>query len=133
MGIIMAPGILRTTEFHNHWAYSFQIKFIGTVFCVLACIGLYVYNVMVICPSAHNGHAHGHENGSWNLVAARTQQPIGRFTPNQFIGTDLACRCATTWLFAHGGIMDMPMGMKRAPGILRLSIHPSVPHPVSAL
>ena len=32
-------------------------------------------------------------------------------------GTILACRCAMSWLFAHGSIMGMPMGMIKAPGI----------------
>ena len=41
-----------------------------------------------------------------------------------FIGTVLACRCATAWSFAHGGIMGMPMSMIRAPGILwMLELH----------
>ena len=34
MGMIKAPGILRTSELHNHWADSLKIKFVGTV---LAC------------------------------------------------------------------------------------------------
>ena len=62
MGMIRAPGILRTPELCNHRADSLQIKFIGIV---------------------------------------------------------LACRCATPWSFAHQGIMGMPMGMIRAPGVLR--------------
>ena len=33
----------------------------------------------------------------------------------KFIGTVLACRCPASWLFAHGGIMGMLMGMIRAP------------------
>ena len=29
---------------------------------------------------------------------------------NKFIGTVLACRCATSWSFAHGGIVGIPVG-----------------------
>ena len=36
----------------------------------------------------------------------------------KFFGTVLACTCVTSWSIAHEGIMGMPMGMVRAPGIL---------------
>ena len=46
-------------------------------------LGLYVCNIVVIFPWRHNGHAHGHDKGPWNLADAGTQHPLGRFTPNQ--------------------------------------------------
>ena len=44
----------------------------------------------------------------------------------KIIGTVLAYRCATSWSFAHGRIMGVPMGVIRALGILqtpKLSYH----------
>ena len=38
---------------------------------------------------------------SWNIIEAETQQPLGRFTPNQVHWTVLPCRCATLWSFTH--------------------------------
>ena len=40
------------------------------------CLGLYMCNVIVICPCGHYGHAHWHE-GFWNLVDARSHEPPG--------------------------------------------------------
>ena len=50
--------------------------------------------------------------GFWNLEDAGTQQPQGQLLQIKFSGTVLACRCATSWLFSHEGIMGMPMGIR---------------------
>ena len=44
---------------------------------------LWMCSFMVICPSGQHGHAHGRNNGSWNIADTKTQQPLGRFTPNR--------------------------------------------------
>ena len=86
MGVIMAPGALQTPELGNHWADSHQIKFTGT-FSASRCAILWSF--------VHWGHM-GVSMGVikapeicnkdfWNHADARTQQPLGRFTPNQVL------------------------------------------------
>ena len=58
MGVIMAPGTLRTPELGNHWVNSLRIKFIGTVFDLFMC------NVMIIYPWKPHRRAHRRNKGS---------------------------------------------------------------------
>ena len=54
---------------------------------------------------------------------SRTPVPSNHWSDSfqiKFIGTVLGCRCATLWSFAHGTIMGVPMGVKRAPRVLRV-------------
>ena len=45
--------------------------------------GLYMCNVVVICLLGLHGCAHGRNKVSWNFADSVTEQPLGRFTPNQ--------------------------------------------------
>ena len=66
----------------------------------------------------------------WNalrsFVRSFVYPPVRSSGPNfadaetKFIEAALACRYASLGSFAHGGIMGVPMGMMRAPGILRM-------------
>ena len=113
IGMIRAPGILRMLELRNYWAESLKIKFIGIV---LACIcatpwslayvgimsmpmGMIMAHGILRTPELHN-----HWADSFQI---------------KVIGIVLTGRCATSWSSSYGGIMGKPIGVIRAPGILR--------------
>ena len=66
-----------------------------------------VHNGMVICPWGHNGCAHGHDKGSWNLADAITSDQWAYSLQIKFFWTTLSCRRATSWSFAYWGLMGM--------------------------
>ena len=55
---------------------------------------------------------------SWNLADTATLQPLGLFNPNQVNLNCLSPKNPTSWSFANGGKMGMPMEVIRAPEIL---------------
>ena len=73
-------------------------------------------NVMVICPLGLYGRTHGRKT----LQTLELSNNWADSLQIKFIGIVLACRCVTSWSFAHKGHMGVPMGIIGTLGTLRM-------------
>ena len=77
MGAIRAPGICNEGFWNLSDTRTWQPLVRFTPNWVLwNRLSLQMCNVMAICPWGHNGCAHGHDKGSWNLADTGTPQPL---------------------------------------------------------
>ena len=116
LAVIRAPGILRTLEFGNHWADSPKIIFIGIALaCTCETTWSFGHGGIMGVPM---GMSMGMMTAPGILRTLRLSSHLADSLKITCFGTVLACRCATSWSFTHGGIMGMPKGMIKALGIL---------------
>ena len=112
--MIIAPGILRTTELRIHWADSLQNKFTGIVLACRYATSWSFAHGCIMGMSMTMIWAHG------ILWTPELSNHMADLLQIKFTGTIFACRCARSWSFTHGGIICMSMGVIKAPGILRI-------------
>ena len=76
-----------------------------------------MYDITAICPSGPHWRAYGRKKALLETWGCRTHW--ANSLEIKFIGNFLACRCATSWSFAHRSHMGVSMSIIKAPGILR--------------
>ena len=86
-------------------------------------LGLYVCNVVVICPSDPHGRAHGLNKCPCNLAMPELSNHRANSPQIKFIGTVWVCITATSWSFSHRSPVLSP-GIVDTDGLRGQSIGP---------